>query len=91
MITCGGCESTWTAKGAAHCSACHRLFASVRLFDDHRSHDEEHGACLDPLTVLSRDGERRLWFRAGMWRGPELSAEDRERLWGGDSDVPVPA
>lgn len=33
MITCGGCPSTWTALGAAHCSACHRTFSNVGLFD----------------------------------------------------------
>ena len=70
----------WTAAGAAHCSACHRLFASVSLFDAHRSQDGPHGTCLDPETVLSRDGERRLFFRDGMWRGPEMSAERLEQL-----------
>lgn len=91
VITCGGCDATWTARGAAHCGSCHQLFASVTLFDLHRSQDGEHGTCLDPEALVGRDGERRLFSRAGMWRGPELSPEDRERLWGGDADVPVPA
>lgn len=81
LITCG-CGAAWTALGAAHCAAsgCHRTFASAGLFDLHRSQDGEHGTCLDPKTVLSRDGQRRLWFRDGMWRGPEMSAEARERF-----------
>lgn len=78
LITCGGCDASWTALGTAHCSACHQTFASVGLFDAHRSQDGEHGTCLDPETVLSRDGERRLFFRDGMWRGPEMTAEARE-------------
>jgi hypothetical protein len=91
LITCGGCDAVWTARNAAHCSACHELFASVPLFDAHRSAEGEHGSCVPPGEVVGRDGQRRLFFRAGMWRGPELSPEDRERLWGGDADVPVPA
>lgn len=81
LITCG-CGANWTALGAAHCAApgCHRLFASASLFDLHRSQDGEHGTCLDPETVVGREGQRRLWFRAGMWRGPAMSAEERERV-----------
>lgn len=90
LITCG-CGAEWTALNAAHCAApgCHRTFASVSLFDAHRSQEGEHGTCLDPETVLTRDGARRLFFRAGMWRGPEMDPALVERLWGGGSDAVV--
>jgi hypothetical protein len=78
LITCE-CGATWTALGAAHCSACHRTFAAVGLFDAHRSQDGEHGTCLDPETLTAR-GERRMFFRDGMWRGPEMSAEALARF-----------
>ena len=94
-ITCGGCDATWTAPGACHCGGCHRLFATLPLFDAHRSAEGAHGACLDPETVVGEYGQRRLFFRAGMWRGPELTEEQRanlrERVWGGGADGAVPA
>lgn len=93
--TCGGCDATWTAPNAAHCGGCHRQFATVALFDAHRSADGDHGTCLDPATVVGRHGERRLFFRAGMWRGPELTEAQRANLratvWGGEADDRVPA
>ena len=66
----------------------------MSLFDAHRSADGDHGTCLDPATVVGRHGERRLFFRAGMWRGPELTEEQRATLakvWGGEADEPIPA
>jgi hypothetical protein len=77
-ITCSGCSATWTALNAAHCTGCHELFASVALFDAHRSQDGERGACIPPAEVQGRNGEQRLFFRAGMWRGPEMPEEARE-------------
>lgn len=77
-ITCSGCDATWTALNAAHCTGCHRLFAAVQLFDAHRSQDGERGACIPPAEVQGRNGEQRLFFRAGMWRGPEMPEGARE-------------
>lgn len=73
-ITCNGCDATWTASGAAHCAGCHTApFATVSLFDLHRSASGEHGSCLDPEAIVNRrTGERLMFFRAGMWRGPEM-------------------
>lgn len=96
-ITCGGCDTRWTAPNAAHCAArgCHQTFASVNLFDAHRSQEGERGACIPPAEVQGRHGEQRLFFRDGMWRGPELTDEQRARLretvWGGEADEPIPA
>lgn len=92
--TCSGCDATWTANGSCHCGGCHRLFATIALFDAHRSADGDHGSCLEPEKVLGRDGERRLFFRDGMWRGPELTEEQRAKLasvWGGEAGDPIPA
>lgn len=94
LVTCSGCDAAWTARNAAHCGSCHSLFASVPLFDMHRAQDGDHGACIPPGEVQGRSGEQRLFFRDGMWRGPELSDEDRARLakvWGGEADDPIPA
>ncbi len=94
VITCSGCDVTWTAASAAHCGGCHRTFATVQLFDAHRSAEGEHGSCLHPDDVRGRDGKPRLWFRDGMWRGPELTEEQREKLrivWGGEAGDPIPA
>src|SRR5687768_13164098 len=77
-VTCSGCPARWTARNAAHCGACHELFASIALFDAHRSQDGDRGACIPPAEVQGRHGERRLFFRDGMWRGPEMPDEARE-------------
>lgn len=84
QITCSGCEATWTGVTTAHCAAdgCHQTFASVALFDAHRSQDGERGACIPPAEVQGRNGEQRLFFRAGMWRGPEMTEVERERMRG---------
>lgn len=78
--TCSGCDATWTGVAVAHCSAknCHRTFSGPGLFDLHRS----EGRCLDPDQVLTRGGERRLFFRDGQWRGPEATEEQRAKLRG---------
>lgn len=92
--TCSRCDETWRDRRVAHCGGCCRTFASVALFDAHRSVEGPHGTCLDPETVLTRDGARRLFFRDGMWRGPALTAEQLARLkgaWGGEEDDPIPA
>lgn len=86
MNTCGGCDATWTALGAAHCAApnCHRTFASTVLFDRHRTAYGPRGGCLDPETVRHREtGERLMFFRDGMWRAPEMTEEQKQRAWGG--------
>lgn len=79
--TCSGCPTTWTDKRFAHCGSCHRTFASVALFDTHRSSAGVHGACLDPETIVSRDtGARLLFHRNGAWRGLEMSPAARAKL-----------
>ncbi len=75
MITCGGCPTRWTAPNAAHCGKCHRLFATVSLFDKHRDQRGEHGTCLDPADCTMR-------YRDGMWHGPEMRAGVRDALRG---------
>ena len=81
--TCSGCDAKWTAMKAAHCAAseCHRTFSTPVLFDRHRV----NGRCVDPETIISapRDGspgERVMFFRDGMWRGPEWTP-----AFGGDA------
>jgi hypothetical protein len=81
--TCGGCDATWTAPTAAHCGSCHRTFAGVALFDAHRSATGEHGACIDPETIRhGKTGERLMFHRNGMWRGPEMTEEQKAKAFG---------
>lgn len=79
---CGGCPTTWTGQSRAHCAGCHRTFSTARLFDLHRSASGERGTCLDPEKVTSKDGERLLLFRGGMWCGPEMTEEQKARAFG---------
>lgn len=82
LVTCATCPDTWTAGGAAHCSRCHRLFSTPSMFDKHRSQYGERGACLDPETVVDNKGERVLFLRDGMWRGPEMTAAQKAARFG---------
>lgn len=83
LNSCGGCGATWTGTGPAHCGSCHRHpFASSGLFDLHRStKGGEHGSCLDPFQVL-KNGERVMFLRDGMWRGPQMTDEQKARRFG---------
>jgi hypothetical protein len=73
--TCGGCTATWTGTSRCHCSACHRTFAGVRLFDTHRSHYGDHGHCIDPATLTTKTGEPIAILRDGIWSSPEMSED----------------
>jgi hypothetical protein len=78
----GACGGTWTALGAMHCGSCHQLFSSIRLFDQHRStKGGEHGSCLNPYQVF-HNGERVMFLRDGMWRGPVMTDEEKLRRFG---------
>jgi hypothetical protein len=74
---CVRCGKTWTGIRACHCAApgCHRTFGSVTYFDRHRSLAGEHGRCIDPATI---DG---LFFRDGMWKGPEMDDEAKAKAF----------
>lgn len=82
LISCSGCSNTWTAGGAAHCGGCHRTFSTPSRFDMHRSARGERGTCLDPAEVVSASGERQLFLRGGIWRGPELTEEQKLTRFG---------
>lgn len=69
--------------GAAHCSGCHETFSAPGLFDKHRSARGEHGVCLDPTQVRhGTSGYRLLFFRDGMWRGPEMTEDQKNARFG---------
>lgn len=82
MAYCAGCGHTWTALGAAHCARCHRTFSTARLFDLHRSARGDHGTCLAPDTITSRDGAPVMTLRDGMYRGPEMTADQKLARFG---------
>lgn len=84
QYSCVKCGQTWTALGAAHCTACHTApFATARLFDLHRSAaGGEHGSCLNPYQIFNGRRERVMFLRDGMWRGPEMDEETKAKRFG---------
>lgn len=80
--TCGGCEASWTGDRPCHCSACHRTFAGVHLFDTHRTAKGERGECLNPASIRNRLEQPLMFFRNGMWRGPEMTEEQKAAAFG---------
>jgi hypothetical protein len=83
MITCAKCQTKWSGAAVAHCSGCHASFAGVSLFDKHRTVRGEHGTCLDPETVRNgRTGQRVMFLRDGVWRGPEMTEEQKLKRFG---------
>jgi hypothetical protein len=62
---------------------CCRTFGGVSLFDAHRStRGGEHGSCVDPETLTNKAGERVAFLRDGMWRGPEMTEEQKRARFG---------
>ena len=75
--SCNGCAAVWTGAGTAHCCACHSTFATVGLFDAHRSIAGNCGTCRDPATLIyqagQRAGQRVMFWREGLWWTPEVA------------------
>lgn len=84
--TCSDCPATWTGLTVCHCSGCHQTFAGAGLFDVHRTQYSEHGTCRRPADMLTtsgiRTGEPVMFFREGMWRGPEMTDEQKLARFG---------
>jgi hypothetical protein len=59
-ITCPACAGAWAGSERAHCSACHRTFDDVELFDAHRA--DGRCRCPEELGLIST--------RNGIWLGP---------------------
>lgn len=75
---CSRCGHRWSGLVMTHCSACCQpghgelsTFSGADLFDRHRSSAGERGSCLSPATLRAKNGEPVMFFRNGMWRGPE--------------------
>lgn len=80
--SCSGCPARWSGFAVAHCRACHHTFAGVTLFDLHRDKRGDHGSCLDPEQVTSFAGDRVMFLRGGMWRGPEMTEAQKAARFG---------
>ncbi len=84
LNTCSGCPATWTGLSTCHCSGCHQTFAGVGLFDAHRTQYGESGKCRRPADMIVagglRAGEPAMFFREGVWRGPEMTDEEKRRV-----------
>lgn len=81
MATCSGCAAQWNASATAHCGSCHRSFSGVSLFDRHRYITQTSGGCIDPAELMS-NGKRVAFLRDGVWRYPELTDDQRVRMFG---------
>jgi hypothetical protein len=77
--SCNGCGAVWSGLSACHCSACHRTFAGIGLFDRHRDQHGERGKCVDPATLTKGTP---IVFRDGMWRGPEMDEATKAKRFG---------
>jgi hypothetical protein len=80
------CGAKWYGVSRCHCSACHRTFSGVALFDRHRSSAGEHGTCLDPATLIvqrgARTGQPEMYLREGVWSGPEMDEATKRARFG---------
>jgi len=57
-VTCAGCVSRWYGIERAHCVSCHRTFAAVDLFDQHRV---DH-LCRNPASLgMARQAKSGVW------------------------------
>lgn len=84
--SCSGCSTVWTGARTAHCCVCHVTFATVGLFDAHRSIAGVYGSCRDPATLTyqagQRAGERVMFWRDGLWQAPEMTDEEKVAEFG---------
>jgi hypothetical protein len=84
--TCSTCSATWTGNSACHCAGCHHTFVSATLFDAHRTQHGERGVCRRPADLTFTSGQRAgdpvMFFREGMWRGPEMTEEQKLARFG---------
>lgn len=66
MSCSDGCRRPSSGSRQSHCSVCHRTFAGLRTFDDHR----RAGTCADP-TSLGMSDRQGIWgnwgTNAGGW------------------------
>jgi hypothetical protein len=63
-VTCAGCGHRWYGIERAHCASCHRTFAALDLFDQHR---------VDHLC-RARHGQH---AKSGVWEPRSLAARTR--------------
>jgi hypothetical protein len=84
MPTCARCLARWGGTRTCHCGACHQTFSGQELFTAHRHQRGEHGGCIPPSSIVDQHGDRRMFERDGIWRGPEMPELARARVKGLD-------
>jgi hypothetical protein len=74
---CPKCHRTWTGKAQAHCRTCCVHFSGISAFKLHLRgvEDVKH---LDPATIRTKDGKRRLVKRFDQYG----------EIWGQPGEVP---
>lgn len=67
-VTCAGCGQRWYGIERAHCACCHRTFATLDLFDQHRV---DH-LCRNPASLgMTKHA------KSGVWQPRSLAARSR--------------
>jgi hypothetical protein len=56
-ITCR-CAASWAGEDRMHCSACHRTFDDIELWDAHRP----DGRCAHPSTLGLVETKNHIWY-----------------------------
>jgi hypothetical protein len=77
------CGKGWhqTGNRTGHCAKCHETFQGLTLFDWHQQiGDDGHVICRDMTGPESAAKGNRLVD--GVWHGPAMPAELREKLFG---------
>jgi hypothetical protein len=67
-VTCAGCGQRWYGIERAHCASCHRTFAALDLFDQHRGNH----LCHNPVSLgMTRH------TKSGVWQSRSDAARSR--------------
>ena len=93
---CPDCHRSWFGLEQCHCVVCHQTFASDEVFLRHQT----DGGCVDPGTILRKDGTPRfervdrkggpVWVRRDDRPRPHVTPRDGGGPLG-DVGMPCPA
>lgn len=65
MVTCSGCDKTWSGLKMAHCSQCHETFSTVGNFDKHRVSHGGGTKCVRPEDCDMIQNQNGTWMKNG--------------------------
>jgi hypothetical protein len=87
VVSHGACGKTWRQVGdrTSHCAGCCQTFASLTLFEAHRSRNR----CVDPAEITHR-GQLLAQDVLGVWFSPGERDRARTRFGVGGTGIPAP-